>query len=68
MFEKYATCQIFGNDSNKSKLDSGRNKEETEFEQRLLPFRPELFSSFLLSKNIKIRIYETVIFCGSECV
>jgi hypothetical protein len=27
----------------------------------LLPFSPELFSSHLLSKNVKIRIYKTII-------
>jgi hypothetical protein len=39
--EKCDTAQIFGNDSNISKFDSGENKEEIEFWYSLLSFGPE---------------------------
>jgi hypothetical protein len=41
------TVQIFGDESNKSKFDSRRNKEENEFSKCLLPVGPEpsVFSS-----------------------
>jgi hypothetical protein len=32
MFRKYGRVQIFGNDCNKSKFDSGGNEEAIEFE------------------------------------
>jgi hypothetical protein len=32
MFRKYGTVQIFGNNSSKSKFDSGGNEEAIEFE------------------------------------
>jgi hypothetical protein len=43
IFWKCGTFQIFGNDSNRSKLDSEVNQEETEFGQCLLLFGPEPF-------------------------
>jgi hypothetical protein len=54
---KMCTVQIFGNNSNKSKSDSGGNQEETEFRYCLL----SISASCLLSKNEKIRIYKTII-------
>jgi hypothetical protein len=39
---KCVTVQIFGNNRNKSKFDSGENQDETEFGKHLLLFSPEL--------------------------
>jgi hypothetical protein len=43
----------------KSKFDSGGNEAEIEFGQRFLQFSPQ--SSRLLSKNIQIGIFKTII-------
>jgi hypothetical protein len=44
------SVQIFGNDSNKSKFDSGGNQGEIEFWQCVLPFGAE---PFVLSPAVK---------------
>jgi hypothetical protein len=53
--------QIFWNDYNKSKLDPGGNEEEIEFSSACYHSVQNILFSRLLSKNIKIRIYKTII-------
>jgi hypothetical protein len=48
--------QIFGNDSNRSKFDSGVNSEEIDF-LRVSP-KPSVFSFPV--ENLNIRIYKTI--------
>jgi exopolysaccharide biosynthesis protein len=45
-FKKCGKIHIFGNENNKSKLDSGGNQEQIQFGQCLLPFNlaPFVFS------------------------
>ena len=51
----------FGNNTNKPKFYSGRNSEQIEVREYLLSFGAESLSSSLLSKNLKIKIYRTII-------
>ena len=51
--------QLFGNNLNTSKFFSGRNYEQIEIMESLLSCDAE--SSSLLSKNLKIKIYRTII-------
>jgi hypothetical protein len=53
--------QIFWNNPNEFKLYSGRNEGEIEVRKCLLSFGAEYFSYNLLSKNLKIQIYRTII-------
>jgi hypothetical protein len=53
--------EIFGNDSNKSKLHSGRNKEQIKFVNACCHSLQSLFSSHLFCRNLKIKIYRTII-------
>jgi hypothetical protein len=51
------------------KFNSGRNKGQMEVRECLLSFGAESFSSSLVSKNLKIKIYTTIIlpvFYGCE--
>jgi hypothetical protein len=53
--------QVFGNNLNESKLCSGRNYEQIEVRECLLPLDAEaFFLPVLVSKNMKIR-YTTII-------
>jgi hypothetical protein len=52
------TVQIFANDGNILKCDSGGNYEEVEVWKCLLPFSLEPSVLPSLSKNVKIRIYQ----------
>ena len=53
--------KIFRNNVNKSKFYSGRNEEQIEVKECLLLFCAEFLSSSLLSKNLKTKIYRTII-------
>jgi hypothetical protein len=52
---------MFGKNLKESKFYSGRNSEQIEFRECLLSFGAESFSSSLLFRNTKIKIYRTVI-------
>ena len=53
--------QIFVNNLNKSKFYSERNYEEIEVRECFLLFGAEILSPSVLSKNLKIEIYSTII-------
>jgi len=48
------------NDTNKSHLHAYRNEKQLELGECLLPFVQNILS-YLLSKNMKIRIYKIII-------
>jgi hypothetical protein len=56
---KCCRARIFGNDSNKSKFDSGGNREKT-IKVILSTIHSACFFSIAV-KNVKIIIYETII-------
>jgi hypothetical protein len=51
---------MFGNDSNKSKLNSQRSYEQIKYVNVHYHSVQNLLSSCLLSRNLEIKIYETV--------
>jgi hypothetical protein len=54
--------QMFGNDSNRSRLHSWRNLEQIKFEECLIPFSSESFVPFfLLLINVKSKMYKIII-------
>jgi hypothetical protein len=53
--------QIFGNNFNKSKFYSGRNKEQFEIRECLLSFGAESFVFQFADKNIKMKVDRTII-------
>ena len=53
--------KYFGTNLNRAKFYSGRNKESTEVKECLLTFSAESFVFQLPSKNLKIKIYRTII-------
>ena len=59
-FER-VVVHVLGNSLQKSKFYSGRNYERIEFRECLLSCDAEFFFFNLLSKNIKIQIYRTII-------
>jgi hypothetical protein len=61
MFWKRGKVQIFGNDYNKSKLIHEEIKRRLNSGNACYHSVQNLLSSRLMSKNIKIRIYKTII-------
>jgi len=51
--------EIFRNDTNRSKLPSRRNKEQTKLGECLLPFSSEVMSHHL-TKHLKIKVYRAI--------
>jgi hypothetical protein len=61
IFRKCGTLQIFGNESKNQHLIQEENKNKSNYGNSSYQSVQNLLSSRLLSKNVKIRIYKTII-------
>jgi hypothetical protein len=58
---RFLEVQMFGKKSNRSKWHARRDQEQTKFDECLLHSVQGILPSLLLSRNINVKIYKTII-------